>query len=64
MQALEEGTEIIHFPDNETDIFLNEIWTQIKIKQINNNIYHYTLKTFNKTFFVNFEKKNEKYIQF
>ena len=65
VQALEEGTEIIHFPDNETDIFLNEIWTQIKIKQINNNIYHYTLKTFNKTFLVNFEKKKfEKYIQF
>ena len=30
VQALEEGTKIIHFPDNEADVFSDKIWSQIK----------------------------------
>ena len=31
VQALEEGTKIIHFPDNEADVFSDKIWSQIKV---------------------------------
>ncbi len=65
VQALEEGTEIIHFPDNETDVFSDKIWTQIKVKLLDKDIYQYSLKSFGRTFWVNSEtKKFEKYINF
>ena len=57
VQALEEGTKIIHFPDNEADVFSSEIWKEIKVKYLAKNIYQYTLRSFDKTFWVNSEKK-------
>ena len=35
IQALEEGTNIIHFPNNEKiDVFSNKFWPSLKIKRI------------------------------
>ncbi len=65
VQALEEGTKIIHFPDNEADVFSDKIWSQIKVTYLEKDIYQYTLRSFDRTFWVNFEKqKFKKYIHF
>ena len=64
IQALEEGTEIIHFPDNNyLDVFSKKIWENLEIKKISDKTYWYKLKKYNRTFFVNKEKnKFSKYI--
>ena len=66
VQALEEGTKIFHFPnDNPLDVFSSSIWENINVKKINNNTYLYNLKKYNRTFFINKEKnKFSKYINF
>lgn len=63
MQALEEGNKIIHFPDNEIDVFSNKIWKNIKIEIIQNNVFLYEIKNFNKIFYTNFENNRfKKYV--
>lgn len=66
VQALEEGTKIIHFPnDNKLDVFSEMFWGNIKVKKINSNIYEYNLKKFSKMFHTNFEKnKFTKYLHY
>ena len=57
IQALEEDTRIIHFPNNEViDVFSNEFWPSLEIKKIGEKIYEYKIKQKQKTFIV----KNEK----
>ena len=64
VQSLEEGTEIIHFPDNETDVFSSKLWKNINVKQIDTRTFYYKIKNFKKTFLVNSEKnKFNKYMQ-
>ena len=56
VQALEEGTTIIHFPQNPTlDVFSNKFWPNLKVKKIGKNIFEYNLLKANKTFLVNNE---------
>ena len=63
IQALEEGTKIIHFPDDKTDIFSNKIWDPIKVCFLKEGIFSYELKKYNKLFLVNYEKnKSKKYL--
>jgi len=58
IQALEEGTKIIHFPNNEVvDVFSNEFWPSLGIKKIGEKIYEYRIKQKQKTFIVINEKK-------
>lgn len=66
VQALEEGTTIIHFPEDKlTDVFCNKIWKYILVKKINNDIYQYRMTNFNKTFLVtNENSKFDKYLKF
>ena len=63
VQALEEGTKIIHFPDNEIDVFSNKIWRNITVNTIQNKVFLYKIKKFNKFFFTNTENnKFNKYV--
>jgi hypothetical protein len=63
VQALEEGNKIIHFPDNEIDVFSNKIWKNIKINSIQNNIFSYEIKNFNKIFYTSYENNRfKKYV--
>ena len=58
IQALEEDTRIIHFPNNEViDVFSNKFWPSLKIKKIGEKIYEYKIKQKQKTFIVKNEKK-------
>ena len=65
IQALEEGTTIIHFPNNEyLDIFSNKIWPSLIVKKISNRIFEYKIRKKDKTFLVNNEKnKFKKYFE-
>ena len=65
IQALEEGTKIIHFPENElTDVFTNFFWKNIIIKQKAEGVYVYNLSKFKKLFTINKEKnKFNKYLR-
>ena len=61
IQALEEGTTIIHFPNNEyLDVFSNKIWPSLIVKKINNRIFEYKIRKKNRTFLVNNEKNKFK----
>ena len=63
VQALEEGNKIIHFPDNEIDVFSNKIWKNIKINSIQNDVFSYEIKNFNKIFYTSFENNRfKKYV--
>lgn len=66
VQAMEEGTKIIHFPnDYLLDVFSNKIWSNINTQKIFKDIYEYKLKNFKRTFFTNKEKnKFSKYVNF
>lgn len=45
IQALEEGTDIIHFPDNMIfDAFSSKIWENINVKKLDENILRYSIK--------------------
>tara|TARA_Y100000389_G_C17467238_1_gene526768 strand:+ start:517 stop:1878 length:1362 start_codon:yes stop_codon:yes gene_type:complete len=63
IQALEEGTNIIHFPNNEQiDVFSNKFWPSLKIKRIGDKIFEYKIKKKHQLFFVkNENKKFKKY---
>lgn len=65
VQALEEGTSIIHFPHEENlDVFSPTIWSTINTKKIGEKTYVYKLKKKNYTFLVNNEKnKFHKYFE-
>ena len=65
VQALEEGTSIIHFPHEENlDVFSPKIWSTINTKKIGEKTYVYNLKKKNYTFLVNNEKnKFHKYFE-
>ena len=39
IQALEEGTKIIHFPDDKIDIFSSKIWKPIKVSFLQEGIF-------------------------
>ena len=59
IQALEEGTSIIHFPNNEEiDVFSNKFWPSLKIKRIGDKIFEYKIIK-NQMFFV--KNENEKF---
>jgi hypothetical protein len=59
VQALEEGTIITHFPNNEDfDVFSSSIWSNIEVKKIGKKTYMYNLKKKNYTFLTN-NKKNK-----
>ena len=59
IQALEEGTKIIHFPENElTDVFSNYFWKNIVISPLSDDIYTYKLTKYQKLFMINSEKKS------
>jgi hypothetical protein len=63
VQALEEGTKIIHFPDNEIDVFSNKIWKNIIVNSTQNMVFSYEIKNFNKIFYTSFENnKFKKYV--
>jgi hypothetical protein len=66
VQALEEGTKIIHFPNcSLLDVFSESFWRSIKTKKIYSNIYEYELKKYQKMFLTNFEtNKFKKYLLF
>ena len=66
VQAMEEGTKIIHFPkDYLLDVFSNKIWSNIITQKIFKDIYEYKLKNFQRTFFTNKEKnKFSKHVKF
>lgn len=66
VQALEEGTKIIHFPNcNLLDVFSESFWRSIKTKKIYSNIYEYELKKYKRMFLTNFEtNKFKKYLLF
>ena len=60
IQALEEGTNIIHFPNNEKiDVFSNKFWPSLKIKRIGDKIFEYKIKKKHQIFFV--KNENEKF---
>jgi len=60
IQALEEGTNIIHFPNNEQiDVFSNKFWPSLKIKRIGDKIFEYKIKKKHQIFFV--KNENEKF---
>tara|TARA_A100001015_G_scaffold59989_1_gene66170 strand:- start:1354 stop:2715 length:1362 start_codon:yes stop_codon:yes gene_type:complete len=60
IQALEEGTSIIHFPNNEEiDVFSNKFWPSLKIKRIGDKIFEYKIIKKNQMFFV--KNENEKF---
>ena len=60
IQALEEGTRIIHFPNKEEiDVFSNKFWPSLKIKRIGDKIFEYKIIKKNQMFFV--KKENEKF---
>ena len=65
IQALEEGTKIIHFPENErTDVFTNYFWKNIVISPLSDDIYTYKLTKYQKLFMINSEKnKFDKYFR-
>lgn len=59
VQALEEGTIIIHFPNNKyLDVFSASIWSNLDINEIGKKTYMYKLKKKNYTFSLN-NKKNK-----
>ena len=63
MQALEEGTHIIHIPNNIfLDVFSSKLWKSIIIRKINNYILEYKVKNKckNKLFYINSYKNNFK----
>lgn len=64
IQALEEGTDIIHFPENMIfDAFSSKIWENINVKKINENILRYSIKKKGRIFKVTHEKnKFNKYL--
>ncbi len=64
VQALEEGTTITHFPQNESlDVFSNKLWPNLKIKRIGDKIFEYKTKNKNQIFFTSKEKgKFKKYL--
>ena len=65
IQALEEGTKITHFPNDENlDVFSPKIWKTINTKKVGEKIYSYKLKKKNYTFLANYEKnKFKKYFR-
>ena len=59
VQALEEGTIITHFPNDEyLDVFSTSVWSNFDIKEIGKKTYMYKLKKKNYTFSTN-NKKNK-----
>ena len=64
IQALEEGTDIIHFPDNMIfDAFSSKIWENINVKKIDENILRYSIKKKGRIFKITHEKnKFNKYL--
>ena len=64
IQALEEGTKIIHFPENQLlDVFSQKIWKNIKIHKLGDNIFSYKILKRGRIFHVNHEKnKFNKYL--
>ena len=64
IQALEEGTNIIHFPENIIfDAFSSKIWKNIDVENINGDILKYSIKKKGKIFNVTNEKKKfQKYL--
>ena len=64
IQALEEGTKIIHFPNDENlDVFCPKIWKTINTEKVDEKIYSYKIKKKNYTFLANYEKnKFNKYL--
>ena len=58
IQALEEGTTITHFPNDENfDVFSPIIWSNLNVKKSGEKTYIYKLKKKNYTFLTNNEKK-------
>lgn len=64
IQALEEGTDIIHFPENMIfDAFSSKIWENINVKKIDKNILRYSIKKKGRIFKLSHEKnKFNKYL--
>ena len=64
VQALEEGTQIIHFPDDALlDTFSSDIWKNIEVIKLNENVFKYKIRNRGKIFYTNYEKnKFKKYI--
>jgi hypothetical protein len=64
VQALEEGTDIIHFPEDMIfDAFSSKIWENINVKTINGNILKYSIKKKGRILKLSREKKKfNKYI--
>lgn len=59
IQALEEGTIITHFANEESfDTFSTTIWSNLHIKKVGEGTYMYNLKKKNYTFLIN-NKKNK-----
>lgn len=64
IQALEEGTDIIHFSDNMIfDAFSSKIWENINVKKLDENILRYSIKKKGRIFKLTHEKnKFNKYL--
>ena len=61
IQALEEGNEIIHFPENHyLDTFSDKIWTNINVSKVDKYIYKYNLIKNGQVFITNNRKDNFK----
>ena len=61
IQALEEGTSIIHFPNNEEiDVFSNKFWPSLKIKRIGDKIFEYKIIKKIKCFLLKMKMRNLK----
>lgn len=65
IQALEEGTTITHFPNDENlDVFSPTIWSNLNVKKSGEKTYIYKLKKKNYTFLTNNQKKKfQKYFK-
>jgi hypothetical protein len=64
MQALEEGTDIIHFPEDMIfDAFSSKIWENINVENINKDILKYSIKKKGRILKLTYEKnKFNKYL--
>lgn len=64
-QAIEDGVIVYHLPCNPIlDVFSEEIWPNIKVRKILDNVYEYSLRKKNKLFLVNNQKnKFNKYLK-
>ena len=59
IQALEKSTDVVHFPNDPFfDVFTPAIWPTIKVNQVGDLTFIYTLNKKNVMFLTNFNKNN------